>query len=126
MKQLPHRSKQLHSVAVCNLDKGVAPNDAELAWILVLDDMEVDLAGLRRFTLDSEELFELPTSWEPPVSAGPLPASLQVRAQAIFEQMQELSVVLKSRRDETARQMRAVESVPRVETGTSLYIDVVG
>lgn len=108
------------------MDKSAADSAAELAWIPVLEALEADLGGLQKCSLDSEELFGLTTAWEPPANVGPLPASLKDRAQAIFEHMQELSLVLKERRDETARQLRAVDSVPRVETGTSLYIDVVG
>lgn len=88
--------------------------------------MEDDLARLRRCALDSEELFELPTSWSPPEDVGPLPSSLGPRAQAIFMEMQELAVVLKDRRDETARQLRAVDSVPRSMNNTSVYLDLVG
>lgn len=92
----------------------------------MLESLETDLAGLSSYAHDNEGLFDLPTGWEPPLSAGPLPASLRGRAQAVFEQMQEMSGMLTERRDETARQLRAVDSVPRVESGTSLYIDVVG
>lgn len=99
---------------------------AELAWTAVLEELEADMAGLRSCTADNGRLLDLPTGWEPPVGIGPLPASLKMRAQSVFEQMQEISGMLTERRDETARQMRAVDSVPRVETGTSLYIDVVG
>lgn len=92
----------------------------------MLERLEADMAGLRRYAADSEVLFDLPTGWDPPEAFGPLPASLTDRAQAVFAQIREMSEMLTSRRDETARQMRAVDSVPRVETGTSLYIDVVG
>lgn len=108
------------------MDKAATAGPAELAWIPVLEDLEADLTGLRNCSLDSEELFSLPTTWEPPVNIGPLPSSLKGRAQAVFEQMQELSVLLKGRSNEIARQLRAVDSVPRVETNTSLYIDMVG
>lgn len=84
------------------------------------------MARLRRCALDSEELFELPTSWSPPEDVGPLPSSLAPRAQAIFMEMQELAVVLKDRRDETARQLRAVDSIPRSMSSTSVYLDLVG
>lgn len=108
------------------MDRGPAVGGAELAWIPVLEALEADMAKLRRCALDSEELFDLPTGWEPPASIGPLPTSLKSRAEAVFGLMQELFVVLKDRRDETARQLRAVDLVPRVETTTSLYIDMVG
>ncbi|MFJ6417476.1 hypothetical protein [Paeniglutamicibacter sp. NPDC091659] len=98
----------------------------EESWVAVLEQMEADLAQLRRCTLDSEELFELPTSWDPPEDAGPLPLSLAPRAQAVFTEMQELAVVLKGRLDETARQLRAIDSVPRSETPTAVYLDLIG
>lgn len=103
-----------------------AAQAGEQTWVAVLEDLEADMAGLRSYTADSGRLFDLPTGWEPPVGIGPLPASLKDRAQEVFEQMQEMSGMLTERRDETARQLRAVDSVPRVESGTSLYIDVVG
>lgn len=97
-----------------------------MAWISVLEGLEADMAGLYSYAADSGALFELPTGWETPANIDPLPASLKDRAQAVFAQMQEMSGMLTARRDETARQLRAVDSVPRVESGTSLYIDVVG
>lgn len=108
------------------MDRLATTKAAELAWICVLEALEADMAAMRRYTADSEGLFELPTGWEPSANIGPLPASLKARAQAVFEQMQELTVLLRDRRNETARQLRALDSVPRVESGTSLYIDVVG
>ncbi|MFF5791560.1 hypothetical protein ACFY5D_05885 [Paeniglutamicibacter sp. NPDC012692] len=99
---------------------------AEEAWVEVLEQMEDELARLRRCALDSEELFELPTSWSPPENVGPLPEALAPRAQAVFTEMQELSVVLKDRRDETARQLRAIDSVPRSGSPTAVYIDLLG
>lgn len=103
-----------------------AAQAVEQTWTAVLENLEADMAGLRNYTAEGGGLFELPAGWEPPVGIGPLPASLKDRAQAVFEQMQEISGMLTERRDETARQLRAVDSVPRVESGTSLYIDVVG
>ena len=111
---------------MCSLDRLPATESAEAAWSLVLEGLEADLAGLYRYAADSEVLFELPTGWEAPAAIGPLPESLNERAQAVFGQMQQMSAMLAERRDETARQMRAVDSVPRVETDTSLYLDVVG
>ena len=108
------------------MDRLPTAEAAELAWIAVLEALEADMAALCRYTADSEGLFELPTGWEPPANVGPLPASLKLRAQSVFQQMQELSVLLKGRSNEIARQLRAVDSVPRVETTTSLYIDMVG
>ncbi|MGL3805138.1 hypothetical protein ACSYDW_03495 [Paeniglutamicibacter sp. R2-26] len=103
-----------------------ASGASDAAWTTVLDQMEGDVARLRRCALDSEELFELPSSWSPPENVGPLPAALGLRARALFAEMQELSAVLKERRDETARQLRAIDSVPRSGTQGAVYIDLLG
>lgn len=92
----------------------------------MLEALEADMAGLRRFTADHEVLFELPTGWTAPANIGLMPATLKNRAQAVFGQMQELARMLTERRDETARQLRVVDSVPRYESPTSLYLDVEG
>ena len=104
-----------------------APSGAsDTAWIAVLDQMEGDMARLRRSAQDSEELFELPTGWSPPEDVGPLPAALGPRARVLFAEMQELSALLKDRRDETARQLRAIDSVPRSGSQGAVYIDLLG
>lgn len=111
---------------MCNLDKLHTLEATEHAWKGVLDVLEAEIAGLRRFASDSGVLFELPTEWEQPTNIGRLPATLQDRAQAVFGQMQDLAGMLTERRDETARQLRAVDSIPRYESPTSLYLDVEG
>ena len=113
-------------MAALYLAENSTSGSIEEPWLAVLEQMEDDLARLRRCALDSEELFELPTSWSPPDVAGPLPESLALRAQAVFTEIQELAAILKGRRDETARQLRAIDSVPRSLGPTAVYLDLVG
>jgi hypothetical protein len=85
------------------------------------------VAQLRESCADDTSLFELPdTSWSPPAGLGELPPELAPRARALLEEMDSLTPVLGERRDEAARQLRAVSSVPRDSSVTSVYLDSVG
>lgn len=96
-------------------------------WVRVLDELEDQLAGLRDCAPDEALQRELPaTSWHPPAGIGDLPSALAPRATLLLEAMETLKPVLEQRRDEAARQLRAVTSVPREAGATSIYLDSVG
>ena len=96
-------------------------------WVRVLDELEEQLAKLRDCGTDDERLLEMPSApWRPPANIGQLPAALAPRAMALSAAMEALAPELRQRRDETARQLRAVESVPREDRLTSVYLDSVG
>lgn len=85
------------------------------------------MAQLRESCADDASLLELPhTSWNPPAGMGELPLELAPRARALLAEMDSLTPVLGERRAEAARQLRAVSSVPRDSTVTSVYLDSVG
>lgn len=96
-------------------------------WVRVLDELEEQLAKLRDCGTDEERLLEMPSApWQQPVNIGVLPVALAPRAAALMADMEALAPDLRQRRDETARQLRAVESVPREAQPTSVYLDSVG
>lgn len=98
--------------------------DAYEEWILVLDELAGQLARLRG---DDSSLLELSnTPWPPPVGLGDLPADLAPRAAALIEEMDALRPLLVQRGEATMKQLRAVESVPRETSMTSVYLDSVG
>ncbi|MDQ0094648.1 hypothetical protein [Paeniglutamicibacter psychrophenolicus] len=96
-------------------------------WVRVLDELEEHLARLRDCGNDDERLLEMRSAlWRPPANIGQLPAALAPRATALNAAMEALVPEIRQRRDETARQLRAVESVPREDRLTSVYLDSVG
>ncbi|MFL4479368.1 hypothetical protein ACIPUB_13955 [Paeniglutamicibacter sp. ORCA_105] len=96
-------------------------------WERVLAGLEDQVAQLRESCADDASLLELPdTSWSPPAGIGDLPPELAPRARALLAEMDSLTPVLGERRDEAARQLRAVSSVPRDSAATSVYLDSVG
>ncbi|MCV9996279.1 hypothetical protein OIU93_18560 [Paeniglutamicibacter sp. ZC-3] len=96
-------------------------------WERFLADLEDQVAQLRESCADDASLLELPhASWSPPAGMGELPPELGPRARAILAEMDSLTPVLGERRDEAARQLRAVSSVPRDSAVTSVYLDSVG
>lgn len=65
--------------------------------------------------------------WTPPAGLGPLPAELAPRAQALVAALNEAAARTAAARDEIARQLAAVRSVPLAEDGgSSVYLDVAG
>ncbi|MFL4473885.1 hypothetical protein ACIPVK_07805 [Paeniglutamicibacter sp. MACA_103] len=66
------------------------------------------------------------TSWQAPVARGPLPVEFEVRAAVLVEEMKVLQAVLRRRREDIAKQLRAVGTVPRDVSQTSVYLDSVG
>ncbi|WP_372698481.1 hypothetical protein [Arthrobacter sp. JSM 101049] len=65
--------------------------------------------------------------WTPPAGLGPLPAELAPRAQALVAALNDAAVRTVAARDEIARQLAAVRSVPLAEDGgSSVYLDVAG
>jgi hypothetical protein len=96
-------------------------------WVRFLEGLEGQLDEMRDCTVDPARLLEMSnTKWLPPVGLGEMPVELAPRAAALLEEMDALRPKLQKSREETVRQLRAVESIPR-ETGlTSVYLDSVG
>ncbi len=96
-------------------------------WVGFLDELEAELARLRDFAVHDAQLLEMTnTQWHPPVGMGEMPADLAPRAAAIVQEIEAIRPELHQRREETVRQLRAVESVPRDAGLTSIYLDSVG
>lgn len=97
------------------------------AWPQVLDGLYEGLDRLRRAVVDDlgpSEPDEVP--WSPPAGIGELPVDLAPRAATLFQEMEAMRVLIERRREETLKQLRAVEAVPR-DTGTaSVYLDLIG
>jgi hypothetical protein len=105
------------------LDSSRSCND----WVGFLDELEGQLGEMRDCTVDPARLLEMSnTKWLPPVGLGEMPVNLAARVAAMIEEMDALRPKLQKRREETVRQLRAVESVPRDAGLTSVYLDSVG
>lgn len=65
--------------------------------------------------------------WTAPAGLGPLPVDLAPRAQALITALNAAVARTTAARDEIARQLAAVRSVPLAEDGgKSVYLDVAG
>ena len=88
----------------------------------MLDDLE--------HQLEADQAPEASTGvvpWTPPAGLGPLPAELAPRAQALVTALTAAAARTAAARDEVARQLAAVRSVPLAEDGgSSVYLDVAG
>lgn len=127
MKPQPPPGRQLPVTAAFALVEQKQPAGNHAAWLVVLDDLSDQLGLLRACVHDDTRLMELPdTPWMAPVALGPLPDVLAPRAAALVDEMDVLRAGLLTRREETSRQLRAVESVPRDTSPTSVYLDSVG
>lgn len=109
------------------LAKHPQPAGHSADWERVLGVLEDRLAELRNFSSEEAKLLEVPqTLWQPPAGIGDLPAALAPRASALLRAIESLKPVLEVRRDEAARQLRAISSVPRDPGVASIYLDSVG
>ena len=96
-------------------------------WERVVAALEDHVAQLRESSSDDASLLGLHhTRWSPPADIGDLPSALAPRARVLLEEIDSLTPVLVERRDETARQLRAVSSIPRDSAVTSFYLDSIG
>ena len=127
MRQHPLRGRPSPATAAFALAEQAEPVGNHAAWLIVLNDLADQLARLRDCVQDDTRLMELPdAAWQAPDALGPLPDALALRATALVEEMDLLRASLLRRRDETSKQLRAVESVPRDTSLTAVYLDSVG
>lgn len=98
----------------------------ESAWRELIRAMESELAVLRGALARGEDPGPDPAPWEPPAGMGQLPASLAPRVATLLAGMDDAKTAVTLKRDETARQLRAVATVPRPPAGNSVYLDVTG
>jgi hypothetical protein len=103
------------------------PSPSSNEWVRFLEELETQLAELRDCTADDAGPLEMSsTQWLPAVGLGEMPGDLAARVAAMIDEMDALRPKLQKRREETVRQLRAVESVPRDAGLTSVYLDSVG
>lgn len=93
------------------------------AWTLVLEDLE----GRRLRGSQHEEQANDVAPWTPPAGLGPLPAELAPRAEALVTALNEAASRTAAARDEVARQLAGVRSVPlAADAGDPVYLDTSG
>lgn len=101
------------------------PNIAR--WERFLAQLTAEICILREAAADEAALLAvLNHPWSVPEGLGAIPEHLAPRAVMLLDEMSALEVKLTQRREEIARQMRAVESVPRASGVTSIYLDSIG
>lgn len=96
-------------------------------WERFLAQLTAEICILREAAADEAALLAvLNHAWSVPEGLGTIPEHLAPRAVMLLDEMSALEVKLTQRREEIARQIRAVESVPRVSGVTSIYLDSIG
>jgi len=97
------------------------------AWTAALDDLELGVADVERALRDAHlapvEVVARVSAWRPPLDLGPLPAPLQVRANAILQR--QLATARKAAETMTAsrRQLALVESLRARPAANAVYVD---
>ncbi|MEA5457133.1 hypothetical protein SPF06_20630 [Sinomonas sp. JGH33] len=94
------------------------------SWEDVLARLEEDLDGAARQLRGSGD--PALAGWAPPSFLGPIPEQLIGRALAVQERQRRLATRLAEAKDDAARHLAAVSSVPLGRGGGALYLDVEG
>lgn len=102
------------------------PPDWHQVWCQVLDELELDVAGVEAMLAEERRLREqpLPDPWSPPPGIGPLPLDLRPRADAILQRQfaaaQAIAHALATNRQQSAMLARVETGQP---TGRPAYLD---
>ena len=97
----------------------VSPDPAASPWYRVLDDLESSLGALA----GGHE----PAPWSPPGDIGVIPVELRDRARALLAGQRELAAELQASKNEVARHLSALRSVPaQRQASAAVYLDVLG
>jgi hypothetical protein len=117
---------------------GTIPQDTTLAaWLAVLDVLEMAVQAAERTLKDPLGPLAVPAGtvaeprpekrWSPPAMTGQLPAAARRRAVALAAAQERVSRRLEEMRQDVARQLQAVSSVPGVGAPSrAIYLDVNG
>jgi hypothetical protein len=104
-----------------------APGAGDLwvhAWTVALTELEVAVdeaeAMLHRLPATSEISAQ---RWAPPAGLGPLPASLQARAQALLDRHVEVTRQTAEAIVQTRRHLNAVAQMRSFAVSTPVYVD---
>jgi hypothetical protein len=100
----------------------------------VLDELEyrlglaaADAATNRSQGTVADGFIDAPPPWTPPAGIGQIPAELVERARALLAGQRELSAELEVGKNEVARHLAAIRSVPAMRApSASVYLDVTG
>lgn len=96
-------------------------------WDQLLDELEAGCARLAAALHMDAQLVDLEiVAWRAPQSGAPVPARLRQRAAEVLGQLDELIDAYARRKNDIAAQLRAVDSVPRAQPDTAIYLDAVG
>ena len=120
-------------------DQGAAPGTAHpaahaITWAGVLDELEyrlglaaVDAATHLRQDAAPDGAIGVPAPWTPPSGIGQIPVELIDRARALLAGQRELGAELEAGKNEIARHLAAIRSVPAMRApSASVYLDVTG
>lgn len=110
------------------------PTAQAIAWAGVLDELEyrLGLAAADAATHSDRDTvagaaIDAPGPWTPPTGIGPIPAELVARAQELLAGQRELGAELEAGKNEIARHLAAIRSVPAMRApSASVYLDVTG
>ncbi|MGY3318370.1 hypothetical protein [Arthrobacter sp. TE12232] len=126
------------STNAASLPAEAMPVDAGLAaWMAVLDVLEMAVQAAERTLKDPLGPLAIAAGsvaepraekrWSPPSVPGPLPAAARRRAVALAAAQERVALRLEEARQDMARQLQAVSSVPGVgDPSSAIYLDVNG
>jgi hypothetical protein len=105
----------------------------EAAWSAALTDLELDLAQAEALlradhlaaTVGATENRAV-VAWHPPVGLGPLPASLQVRAEALLDRQISVGRRIAEAANLSRRQAAAAEGMRSRPPAVPVYLDTEG
>jgi len=105
----------------------------EATWSAALTDLELDLAqseALLRANHLADAVSVTETrgvvAWHPPVGLGPLPASLQTRAQALLDRQLDVGRRIAEAANLSRRQAAAAEGMRSRPPAVPVYLDTEG
>ncbi|GCE78295.1 hypothetical protein [Cellulomonas biazotea] len=115
--------------AVAGVDAGAPAGPAAFhdAWVRALDDLEVDVAAaeelLRTAHLAPVAEVARAAVWQPPSALGPLPASLQVRGQALLDRQVDVARRTAQALVRSRRHLAATEALRPPSPDLPVYVD---
>ncbi len=109
-------------------DRSAADFDA--AWVDALTNLEMDVATAEAMLdndhLPSVEAVAQLAAWRPPTGLGPLPASLQDRAQTLANRQQSAAEAITRAMVANRRHLAALNQIRETPPSRPVYLDMEG